>query len=312
MFATDQKDPKYKRYRIPSHNNPFYTREQDLINLRESGGEQDDRYQQLVLGRHGAAAFQVISRDDMDIVTYPFSNYRYTGAQKLKGITYKDVLQLPKLPENIKHVVMAIDPAYTDPTVIQVIGMNDKGEWRTYARYTVNRIDFVEQTTIIDWIATHFGANTISIDVGAGGNGASIMHTLIHDDKYRSKNYEKRVLGVNFSEKIVSGFTQDNEEMTLEAKNHGVNVLIQLIQNGELKFSDVDYEGISQIERIAKQKTLSGKDRYFILSERGVGADKNDHIFASYICFALALDNGIAAVAPKRLGQAQGGYTNTR
>jgi hypothetical protein len=309
LFQTDQKDPKYKRYRIPSHNNPFYTKEQDIINLREWGGEQDDRYQQLALGRHGAAAFQVISRDDISVATYPFSNYRYNSAQKLKGIRFSDVLQTPKLPDDVTDIVMAIDPGFVDPTVIHIIGKGKTQTWRTYMRYTLMRVDFNEQTIILDWIATAYNVGLLAIDIGAGGNGASLLHNLVHDERYKSKNYSKRARGINFSEKVLSGYTADNEELTMEAKNHAANVLVRIIQDGELEFSSVDFEGISQIERIAKQKTISGRDRYFVLSERGSGADSNDHIFASYLCFALALDYGITNEPMKKLGQAIGSYT---
>lgn len=40
-------NPRYKRYHIPSHMNPFYTFEDDQDNIRKYNGEQDDRYQQL-------------------------------------------------------------------------------------------------------------------------------------------------------------------------------------------------------------------------------------------------------------------------
>lgn len=305
---TDQKDPKYKKYRIPSHNNPFYTKAMDNQNLREAGGEQDDRYQQLVLGRHGNAAFQLISRDDIVTATYPFNVYRYNGAQKLSGIKFEDVLQRPKLPE-LKAIVLAIDPGYVDPTVINLVGQDMKGIWKTYVRYTLTRIDFNEQTTIIDWLATHYGVGTVSIDVGAGGNGASILHNLVNDERYKTKNYASRVHGVQFAEKLVVGVDEQDQEMTLEAKSHAVNLLVKMIQDGELVFSEHDHEGMSQMERISKQKTLNGRDRFFILSDKGAGIDSNDHIFASYICFVLALDSGISTAAVVKLASPDGAYT---
>ncbi len=47
LYILDMQTPKYKKYRIPAPNNPFYTYENYLDDLRRYGGEQDDRFQQL-------------------------------------------------------------------------------------------------------------------------------------------------------------------------------------------------------------------------------------------------------------------------
>lgn len=49
LYLLDMQTPKYKKYRIPAPNNPFYTYENYLDDLRRYGGEQDDRFQQLNL-----------------------------------------------------------------------------------------------------------------------------------------------------------------------------------------------------------------------------------------------------------------------
>lgn len=49
LYVLDMQTPKYKKYRIPAPNNPYYTYENYLDDLRRYGGEQDDRFQQLNL-----------------------------------------------------------------------------------------------------------------------------------------------------------------------------------------------------------------------------------------------------------------------
>lgn len=49
LYLLDVQTPKYKKYRIPAPNNPFYTYENYTDDLRRYGGEQDDRFQQLNL-----------------------------------------------------------------------------------------------------------------------------------------------------------------------------------------------------------------------------------------------------------------------
>ena len=310
LYLVDQKDPKFKKYRIPSHNNPFYSREQDLQNLRDWGGENDDRYVQLVLGRHGSAAFQILTRDDFKVESFPFHNYRYQSNQKMKGIHYHEVLGTPAIPESIQ-LVMAIDTGFVDPTIIQLIGMDKYHIWRTYCRYHLNRIDFTEQRKIIHWLATEYNVQTIAMDIGAGGGGAGIMHALLHEDEYKNDNYNQRIVPVIFNEKIVVGLRESGEEVADDAKSHGTKVLVIEVQSSRLVFSDVDHEGISQLERISKQKLSTGKDRYFVLSDRGSGADSNDHIYASYICFGIAIDRGLVkpAQAPRKLASVSGVYT---
>ena len=309
LYLVDQKDPKFKKYRIPSHNNPFYSREQDLQNLRDWGGESDDRYQQLVLGRPGSAAFQVLSRDEFTVESYPFFSYRYSSAQKGKDKTYTDFLQLQSLPK-LRSVIMAIDTGFVEPTVITIFGYDSSSIWRPYVRYILTRIDFTEQAAIIDWIAQHYNANTIAIDTGAGGGGSGIIHALMNSKDYAHKNYASKILGVGFNDRVIVGFNESGEEVTNIVKNHATEVLISVIQTGLLRFSDTDHEAMGQLERITKQRTLAGNDRYFIMSERAGGADGNDHIYSSFICFAHALDNGLHATETKRrLGKVSSTYT---
>src|SRR5215216_3673942 len=281
--------PKYKKYRIPAPNNPYYSYENYLDDLRRYGGESDDRFQQLVLGRHGSAAFQVIPRETITIETYPFYNMRYNSGHVLKGMRYDEVLQRPKLPDDLTKVVIAIDPGFVDPTLIQVLGRDKKGIWRTYIRYRLTRIDFNEQQKIFDWLATFYNANLIAMDIGAGGNGAAMMHNLINGDEYKGKSYEKRIMGIQFKENVLAGYDDEGEELFQDAKGYAANDLAKTIQEGKLVFSEVDNEGLSQMERIAKKKNMSGRDQYFVLSDKGNGVDEDDHIFASYVCFVLGI-----------------------
>lgn len=309
LYLLDQKSNKYKKYRIPSHNNPYYTREDDIQNIKEYGGEQDDRYQQLVVGQHGSASFQVIPRETIQTRAFPFERCVYTSAHKIKGIRFDEVLRRPKLPEDMEYSVLAIDPGFVDPTIMQIIGKNKKGEWFTYLRYKLQRIDFNEQEIIIDWLASYYNINLIALDIGAGGNGAAMMHNLVHRDEYKAKDYVRRITGIQFAEKIVAGFNDLGEELVQEAKIYAGNELAKIIQEGKLIFSEIDQEGISQMERVAKQKGLGGKDRFFIINEKGAGADDDDHIFASYICFVLAIKDKILFEVRTKLSKPKLSYT---
>lgn len=303
LYVLDTNTPKYKKYHIPSHNNPFYTREDDEDNLRKYGGENDDRYQQLVLGKHGSAAFQVIPRETIITETYPMYNFRYNSAHKLKGKSYKDMLELPALPKDLDVLILAMDTGFVDSSIYQLIGRDKLGVWRTYVRYRLNRIDFLEQEQVIDWIASYYQVDKLAIDIGAGGGGAGIMHHLLNEERYKSKKYNQRIIPVQFKENIVAGLTDEGDEVTQEAKSYAAEELAKIIQEGTLVFSELDNEGLSQMERVAKQKGMGGRDRYFVLSATGAGADNDDHIFASFICFVLAVREPIIKNEIKKLGK---------
>lgn len=309
LYMLDMQTPKYKKYRIPSHANPYYTYEDDIDNIRKYGGEQDDRYQQLVLGRHGAAAFQVIPRESITTETYTFSNQRYNSGHVNKGINYDDILQRPTLPDGLQAIVVAIDPGFVDPTIIQVIGRDKRGIWRTYVRYRLTRIDFNQQQKIIDWVSHYYDAGLIAIDIGAGGNGAAMMHNLIHGEEYKKRKYEHRMIGVQFSEQLIAGYDEDGEELKQDTKGYAANELAKLIQEGRLVFSEFDNEGLSQLERVAKQKSTAGRDKYFVLNDRGAGPDEDDHIFASYICFIVGIKDSVINPHQRKLGQPRGADT---
>lgn len=302
-------NPRYKRYHIPSHMNPFYTFEDDQDNIRKYNGEQDDRYQQLVLGRHGQAAFQVIPRESMIIETFPFYSYQYNSGHINKGIKYEDHLQRPILPESVDTTLIAIDPGFVDSAIIQVLGRDKKGVWRTYVRYRLRRIDFNEQQNIIHWIAQYYNSPVVAIDIGAGGNGMSIMHNMMYGDSYKGHRYDKRFVGVQFAEQLVSGYDDEGEELKQDAKGYAATELAQLIQDGRLVFSELDYEGVGELERVAKQKSTTGRDRYFVLSDKGAGADDEDHIFAAYIVWTLAVRQDVPNPTQRKLAKPRGLHT---
>lgn len=317
LYLLDMQTPKYKKYRIPAPNNVAgYSYENYLDDLRRYGGENDDRFQQLVLGRHGAAAYQVIPRESIIIETYQFYNQRYNSTMVQKGQHYSDVLQRQAIVHPVERIMFAIDPGFADPTIIQVLGRDNKGIWRTYSRYRLTRIDFNEQQNIIHWLDEFYKPDQIVIDIGAGGNGASIMHNMMYGENYKGRNYDKRFMGVQFKENVIAGYDDEGEELMQEAKSFAATELARIIQEGRLRFSEIDNEGISQMERVAKKKSINGRDTFFVLSDKtgsnrssGPSVDEDDHIFASFICFTLASREEVLNPHTKKLGRARGNHT---
>jgi hypothetical protein len=302
LYFTDQRSPKFKKYRIPAHQNPYYTYEDDRENLLKYGGEESDDYQHLVLGRHGDPAFSIIPRDKIRLEPFDFWTHRYTQTDKHAGRDYKMQLPLHKLPENkSKTRILAVDTGYADPTVAQVMGQDANGIWRTFVRYRLTRIPFPEQADAIDYLDSYYNFNMICVDLGAGGGGIGVTQDLQSNRFSKGKRYDKRIYGVRFADFLENGETAAGTPLKIQAKSYAGQELARLITEGQVIFSELDMEGVSQIERVAYQRRSDGTNQYFILSERGTGKSGDDHIFASYVVFTLTLLTSLFEKPRKKL-----------
>ena len=307
LYQADQKLGKYKKYRIPSHNNPYYSRQDDTDNIKRYGGESADEYQNLILGRHGAAAEQVLSADSIKRQPFDFYSYRFSNNNKVKGETYEQVFDRPRLPQDLTSVYASIDPGFIDPTIINIWGKDKKGIWRNYLRYRTQRIDYPEVERIINWLDDFYHFSLIGIDIGAGGNGESLLQGLSSRAEYKSKQYDKRTVGINFGESVVVGRNDvNNADIKKDVKAVGTEELIRRIEDAEIIFSEVDAEGTSELERIGKQKGINGVDKYFIMSDSGKGKSGQDHHYASCIVFAMMIRD-VSGKKRKKLGRSFNG-----
>jgi hypothetical protein len=307
LYVLDVKTPKFKKYRIPAPNNPYFTKEDWDDAIIKFGGESSDTFQQLVLGKHGSPSFQVISRDQMKLVPIDFYSFRYTAADKDKGKQYTDLLPIVKL-KNVESLILAIDPGFSDPTIIQLMGFSEN-TWKCFARYRLQRVDYPEQEKIIDYLARSYNVSKITIDIGAGGGGAGIMQSLKSRPEYATFDYSAKIEGIQFNEKVSIASFDNNIEISESFKAWATNEMIKHISSGFLVFSEIDAEGVSQIERVARQKRTSGHMHYYVVSPRGHGESNDDHIYASYLCFIGALRTAIPTAKLAVIGRASAHYT---
>ncbi len=288
LYITSIKTPRFKWYRVPSPNNSYFSKEDYFDALRTYGGDENDDFQQLVLGKHGAAAMSVINRDQITQKPYDFHNYRYNGGKANKVVDYKTALVKPDL-KDYKLIFAGVDCGYADPTIINIVGLTKEGPWRILARYRLTRVQFPLQEEIINWLDDTYKFERIAIDIGAGGGGTQIMQSLLERPNYGHKNYKDRITAVQFNERMAVGYTTGGVEVADNAKSIGAQQLVTMMQDGMLEFSELDNEGLSEMERITRQRLASGSDQYYILNDRGSGKSSEDHIFASLICFAIAV-----------------------
>lgn len=301
LYQLDKKSDKTKKYRVPAPNNPYFSYENYLEALRLYGGEQDDRFQNLVLGRHGTGSLQVITRDQLDIESYTFNTARFSKTDKDKGKYYKTDIPLPILT-GYSLLVAGIDTGFVDPTIISIFGLKG-GKWYYLLRIRLQRIEYPEQEEIIHWLHKEYKFAKIGIDIGSGGGGAGILQSLTFREEYKSYHYDKILLPVQFSEGIVIGYRSDSSEIKQDTKTLAAQDLVRYLTSKQIVFSEVDNEAISEIERITKKKNANGSDHYYIMSEEGSGKSEHDHIFASFLCFIMVIRDNTVLKRKKKIGK---------
>jgi hypothetical protein len=181
--------------------------------------------------------------------------------------------------------------------------------WKCFARYRLQRVDYPEQEKIIDYLARSYNVSKITIDIGAGGGGAGIMQSLKSRPEYATFDYSAKIEGIQFNEKVSIASFDNNIEISESFKAWATNEMIKHISSGFLVFSEIDAEGVSQIERVARQKRTSGHMHYYVVSPRGHGESNDDHIYASYLCFIGALRTAIPTAKLAVIGRASAHYT---
>lgn len=275
--------------------------------MRKYGGIESDEYQQLVLGKHGTASFTVITRDQMQQKPYPLYTYSYTGTDIQQGRIFQHVLEAPVISGSYSTVVFGVDTGFVDPTIIAVMVLRDNGSWEIHARYKLTRVDFPIQEQIIDWLDTQYKPDKIGLDIGAGGGGTQILQSFIHRDAFGHKNYISRIIPVQFGERVPVGYNTEGKELFTTTKTLGASLLVQALQQHTLVLSELDQEALSQLERITRQRSIDGSERYYILSDKGTGASTDDHLFAALICFVIVIrDLSFMKRKRKKLGKASG------
>lgn len=290
LYLCDQKLDKFKKYRIPAPLNTRWSYTEHVTALKQYGGEDAQDFVNLVLGQHGNPSYTIVPYESIVRDPYEFYSYRFSQDDKSNGKLYSEKMALPKISKDyLYRSILAIDTGYTDPTLIQLFGQDKDGVWRTLVRYRLTRIPFPEQAEIIAWIDRNYDVDRISIDLGAGGNGVAVMQDLMSERFPSARKYTKRIQGVRFNDVIIAGQDPSGNDLKMQMKSYAAQTLAKMISERELHFSELDLEGISQITRISAQKLASGESRYFVMSEQGAGTSKDDHIFASYVCFIACL-----------------------
>jgi hypothetical protein len=284
-------DDHFTKHRIPAHRNPRFTEKREKELTAQYGGEQSQDYIRQVLGEHGTPTYAVFDREFMRIEDYDVPVVRLYGSQFKKDsqLVYRLVNNLPKSPKYSQGVIFGVDLGYTQPTAIVALYEVD-GVWYFLFRLELSQVSYDIQQKILDRLDTKYSPHYIGLDMGAGGQGKSFYHTMVNEERYASKNYDKRLVGVEFGGTAVVGYDEEGKELKERIKQFSATRLQRHVNDQEIVFSARDEELIQELEKVVYFETAAGNVQYKVMTERG--SDRgDDHSFAALLTFAMVLFN---------------------
>jgi hypothetical protein len=286
LYYTDEVDEKFSRHRISAHQNPRYSKEKDEENIIQYQGADSDDYLHHVLGRHGAPTFSVFDRNLMLLQTYPVYKIKIDGVKMDDLSEYFSKLQLiPRIEEKVDYTIMGVDLGYTDPTAIHILYSKDYAI-KYHARIQLTKVTYPIQKKILDFLDTKFNKFDI-IGIDTGGPGKPVAQDLLQADEFTHKDYDKRLILVDFATNIILGINTEGEEIKVKMKPFSVSVTQEYVNAHKLVFSSTDMELISELERMTYTKNPSGEIVYRTLTLRG-GARGEDHHTSALLCGMVA------------------------
>jgi hypothetical protein len=165
--------------------------------------------------------------------------------------------------------------------------IDDYDRLKFFAKIEMTKVSYPIQEKLIDYLDTKFSPLFLGIDKGAGGQGISVVQHLTDDIEYAHKDYNKRLIPIDFSTSIVIGMDADGKELKSKSKPLAVSVLQEMVTNHKIVFSSTDLETISELERMTYTKSVNGDIAYRTITEKG-GKKGADHFTSALLVLALA------------------------
>ena len=227
-FHCDQENSNYSKHRISSDQNPRLTDEDKQRAIEQYGGEDSDDFTHLWKAEHGKPVFSLFDRNSFAFgndAVYKLVLNGLTAADNLADYITKISL-LPQVPNKEDKVMMGIDLGYTEPTAIVLLYEDRHGRLHFHARVRLDKVSYVIQEKIIDYLDNKFRPGLIGID--RGGAGVPVIQHLLESDEYIHKDYIKRMIPIDFSTYVVIGVNSDGEEIKQKAKPFATSILTRL------------------------------------------------------------------------------------
>jgi hypothetical protein len=301
LYMADVENPAYTKHRVTAHDNPRVT-EQDIERFKvQYGGEDTDDYIHYVMGLHGKPVFSLFDRNLLEIEPYPVIKLDIDGiklSDNFADIVTK-ISAFPSIRTKEYGVLMGIDLGYTEPTAIYICYIDSNDRIKFHGKIRLSKVSYPVQEKIIDMLDTKFNPQLIGMDEGNAGK--SVRQHMLQDTEYIHKNYDKRLISIDFSSYVVMGISPDGTEVKSKTKPFTVSVLQDYSNNHKIIYSSTDLDTVSELERMTYSKSVNGDITYRTLTDRG-GKKGEDHFTSALLCLvgAYHITNGMVLARERK------------
>jgi len=282
LYQSDVENINYTKHRVTAFDNPRKSDEQLARDVEQYGGEDTEDYIHYIMGQHGKPVFALFDRGLFRVESYPTYRLNIDGIKEEElGSILAKINSFPSIPKNSYGTVVGIDLGYTEPTAIVILYLDDRERFRFHGRIQLTKVSYTLQKSIIDFIDTKFSPTLIGID--RGGSGVAVVHDLHEGKEYVHKNYDKRLIPIDFSSSTVVGTNSDGSENKVKTKVFTVSVLQEYSNNHRLIYSSTDPDMMTELERMTYTKSTTGEISYRTITDRG-GSRGEDHFTSALLC----------------------------
>jgi len=284
LFFVDERSDAYSHHQTSAHENPRYTADDEVRNIKQYGGIDSEDYIHFVLGRHGSPTFAVFDRRLMQIETYATYRTNISGVDiESKQEMITKLASIPRISDKVDAVFMGVDLGYTEPTSIMIL--YEKNDIiKEHARINLSKVKYPIQEEIIDYLDSRYNPFIIGMDTG---NEQGVAQHLTEDEKYLHKNYASRLVPVKFGAWLVIGTDQDGNELKVKIKPHAVTLLQEYTNTHRIVYASTDLDLVTELERMTYTKTAVGDIVYKTLTPKG-GKRGEDHNTSAMLCAVYA------------------------
>ena len=300
-----------KRFHIPRLYEPFFNQEDKFNLIQTLGSENSNEFLQQVLAVHGEPEWSVWPEESIRAcidkkevkegsgILSHHMKFHTISAKDYHGLNISPSMFLQDLTSapGVSDVILAIDAGYSQPTVILPF-MRINHQWHLY--HVIELVDRMipdDQTEIIDYISSFFNAMTIPIDC-TSADGRAVASSLQNPkrEEYSKKNYDKRVVWVEFNKyfevgKRMNERTNEEESLKEKVKDKTTTLLRQMFSNQDfvLYYSE---DLLVQFNAESQKRTANG--RIEIKTPDWV------HIPEAFRCFAAAYFQKYIVMKPEQ------------
>ncbi len=286
LYYVDMQNSDYTKHRVSIYDNPRLTKEDEENFIKDYGGKESEDFIHLALGQHGAPVYALFDRRMFELESYPVYKLVLDGPELRDNISeYHTKLSfIPALGEKTR-CIFGIDLGFSEPTAIFILFEDKETRLKFHAKIQLNKVSYSIQPSIIDYLDTKFSPYTIGIDKGS--SGLAIIQRLRESVDYSHKNYDKRIIPVDFSGMISLGYDLDGNELKQKTKPFAVSILQNYSYNHKIVYSTTDLEIVSELERMTYSKGPTGEISYKTLTHKG-GKRGEDHFTSALLCASVA------------------------